>query len=279
MTVGAIVVDKVKQYHSFETTGGYIRAEQIGTEHSDLFNPILFSEIEINGIIYGTVDETVTALNSLIYTNEGVGGGGTETVTPLTDNGDNTFTYVNENSESTTIDYDVLPQYRNYDITQWEYPNTDGITIPNSSSVNLLDYLDDSYKTGITSENISELSVTEDLNGYNYIQANWQNTIEAWKIRIILEVVQNGTDFFRLILRRKVDDSIVSVTPITINSTDVPEDIITFNLITDIGGANDSYITGGFYLEFANNSGQEIELINTVNVWFQREYRKMLKTT
>jgi len=278
MNVGLITVDKVKEYHAFETTGEYIRAEQIGTEHSDLFNPIHFSEIEIDGVVYGSTNETVTALNDLIYTNETVGSGGAETVTILTDNSDSTYTYVSEDSTNTTFEvYDPF-NYRSFDITQWSKDiSLTPITITNAISYNLLDDLLESDKTSVSSTNTSALNITEDLAGQNYIQFNYQNRVESIFIRVILEVEQNAIDFFRIILRRKSDDSVISVHPLVINAADVPEKTVTCNIETYLSGVSDSFVTGGLYIQFANNSGQDIDLENNINILIKRVYQNQIK--
>lgn len=80
MQVGAIVVDKTRNYKAQETTGGKIRIESQGNEHSDLINPTLFSEIQIDGVIHNSANETVSALNKVIYNNSESNSGGTNTI-------------------------------------------------------------------------------------------------------------------------------------------------------------------------------------------------------
>lgn len=71
MQVGAIVVDKTRNYRAQETTGGEIRVENQNNEASDLFNPIHYSEIQIDGVVYNSANECVSALNKVIYNNAG----------------------------------------------------------------------------------------------------------------------------------------------------------------------------------------------------------------
>ena len=77
MTVGVITADYTRVYQAKQSTGDFVRAEMISHEMSDLFNPILFSEIEIDGVIGADANETVSLLNAIIYNSgEGTGGGG-----------------------------------------------------------------------------------------------------------------------------------------------------------------------------------------------------------
>lgn len=64
-----VVKTKPKNYNATETTNSKIRVEEIGTELSDLFSPLHFSEIEIDGVVYGSASDTVFELNKVIYTN------------------------------------------------------------------------------------------------------------------------------------------------------------------------------------------------------------------
>ena len=84
--VGVIETDLPRAYFAKISTGDYIRAEMEGTEQSDLFNPTLFSEIEIDGTVYATVNDTVSALNAVIgKSNSSAGGGSSSSSSNLED--------------------------------------------------------------------------------------------------------------------------------------------------------------------------------------------------
>ncbi len=65
--LGRIKRDEPRVYQAKEATSGEIRAESIYNEYSDLFNPIHFSQIEVNGQVFDNVKDCVTALNNVIY--------------------------------------------------------------------------------------------------------------------------------------------------------------------------------------------------------------------
>lgn len=166
---------------------------------------------------------------------------------------------------------------RNFDITQWVTTMGSGVSVPNGQVFNILQQVLSSEKTPVSATNSGQLDVilTPFLEE-DYIKPNWLGTKEMIYIRVIMDIVQGGTDYFRLILRRKSDNSIISVHPLTINNNDVPENIMTCNILTYIGSSTDSFITGGFYIQFANNSGQSITLINNINILIKRNYQQSL---
>jgi hypothetical protein len=84
MTVGVTTADYTRVYHAKQSTGGFVRAEMVSTEMSDLFNPVHFSEIEIDGVIGADANETVSLLNAIMYNSgEGTGGGGISVEEPI----------------------------------------------------------------------------------------------------------------------------------------------------------------------------------------------------
>ncbi len=75
--LGVIKRDEPRNYHAKQTVCGDIRAEMVGDEQSDLFNPIHFSKIEVDGQTFSNANDCVTALNKVIY-NDVASGGGTD---------------------------------------------------------------------------------------------------------------------------------------------------------------------------------------------------------
>lgn len=163
---------------------------------------------------------------------------------------------------------------KNLDFTQWNR-DVGSVVVGDGSNYNIFEGFIPGDKTSISAVGSGALDITSDV-GEDFIQVNWQGTIEAFNIRIIMEVQQGGTDYYRLFLRRKADDSIISVHPFSINSTDQPEDIVTINISTFVGSALDSFVTGGFYVEFANNSGGSATIANDINVLIERRYQNSL---
>ncbi len=75
--LGKIKREEPRNYHAKQTVCGDIRAEMVGDEQSDLFNPIHFSKIEVDGKTFDNANDAVTALNKVIY-NDVASGGGTD---------------------------------------------------------------------------------------------------------------------------------------------------------------------------------------------------------
>lgn len=167
---------------------------------------------------------------------------------------------------------DYVATTKTWEATQWSNTLPAQIAVPNGTAINLFDLVDDTNKTGISATTSGALSITEDPTG-DYIQTNWLNINEKLTIRVNISVDQGGTDQFRLILKRKADDSVISVHPIIINSGDVPEEIVTETITTYVNSPTDPFITGGFYIEFANDSGGNADLQNNVNILIFREYQ------
>lgn len=160
------------------------------------------------------------------------------------------------------------------DLTQWSnsIPTT---SIPNGSENNILDFITDANKTAISASTSGALNIVEDPSG-NYITGNWQGVVEKLAMRLSIGVQHGGTDFFRFLLRRKADDSIVLVAPFSSNNADVPEASITFSTISYIGSPTDPFVQDGFYVSVANNSGGGLSISSFVNILISREYETPL---
>ena len=164
---------------------------------------------------------------------------------------------------------------KEFDITQWRR-NVGSIVVPDNSTFNIFEGFTSGDKIApVSTIGPGEINITSDP-GEDFIQLDWQNVIEAIFIRVIIELQQGGTDYYRLILRRKADDSIISVHPFSMNSTDQPEDINTINIDTYVGSASDSFVTGGFYIQLANDSGGSVTIANNLDLKITRTYKQAL---
>ena len=166
----------------------------------------------------------------------------------------------------------------NFDMSQWN-KNLGSVAVPNGSIYNIFDTLIAGDKTAVSSTGDGGIDIVTDVAGEDYIQMNWRGVKEYLSIRVTMEVQQGGTDFYRLQLRRKSDDSIISVHPFSINSADQPEDVVTTNINTFIGSATDDFVTGGFYIVLANNSGGTVTIANSIDILINREYQKPIASS
>ena len=87
---GTIVVNKPRVYVAQLATKDYVRVEQVSTEHSDLFNPIIYSDLLIDGVVPVSAENAVSLLNVIVFSKAGGGGSAitTETVAEVTSKGD-----------------------------------------------------------------------------------------------------------------------------------------------------------------------------------------------
>jgi hypothetical protein len=71
LTVGVKAVDMPKTFIAKEASGGRVKIEGIGNDIGDLYKSIHFSEIEIDAVTYGTINETISALNAIVFSKAG----------------------------------------------------------------------------------------------------------------------------------------------------------------------------------------------------------------
>lgn len=169
-------------------------------------------------------------------------------------------------------------ELRSFDITQWSKTLPSNINVSNGSTYNLFESLTDSDKTAVSATNSGALSITQEVADNDHIHANWQNIVEFWTIRVLMQLDQGGTDYYRVQLRRKTDDSVVSTHPFSIDNNDMPEQSISLNILTYVGSDTDPFVNGGFYLLFLNNSGGTATITGNLNVLITRNYQIPIAT-
>lgn len=157
------------------------------------------------------------------------------------------------------------------DMTQWVQPLAADVVVPDNGAVNLLESVTDASKI-LDPGNDGTLFISPDGGDEDFIQTNWQGVLESLTIRLILKIFQSGTDYYRIILRRKVDDSIISVHPFVMAFSDMPERLAAINIETYVGGAADPFVLNGFWVEFANASGANANLQENINLLIKRKY-------
>lgn len=160
--------------------------------------------------------------------------------------------------------------------TYWSRTLPAPVVIPNGGEYNLLEALSGANKILTPIVSAGELFITADPVGEDFILMNDQGVYEKLDIRITMELDQSQTDFYRIQLRRKADDSIVSVHPFSISDPDIPESIATVNLVSYANGATDPYFTGGFYMVLVNDSGHAVDLTGALKVLITRSYGQPL---
>lgn len=155
---------------------------------------------------------------------------------------------------------------RAFTMTQWR--NTLPVPAPvlNGGVLNFSQVITEANKLSPISENIPSLGAsisTPGTGGFIALTPYDVNLRERLDFRFSIGVIQNGTDYFRIRLRRKIDGSNVNVFPVSIDEADVPEDLVTINTMSYAFGAADPFYNTGFLFDLANNSGQTI----TVTSW------------
>jgi hypothetical protein len=95
------------------------------------------------------------------------------------------------------------------------------------------------------------------------------------EIRVNFNILVGSNNFYQLSLRRWSDDSIIG-SPITIErNTDYTGQQHVF--ISYTAGANDPFVTGGFYFAFFNNSGQNVTFTDGSGILIQTKFQKPTK--
>lgn len=82
---GIIIQNKPKVYVAELVNKDYVRVEQVSTEHSDLFNPIIYTDLLIDGVIPTSGADAVSKLNAIVFS-KAEGGGSAITTETVTEN-------------------------------------------------------------------------------------------------------------------------------------------------------------------------------------------------
>ena len=132
--------------------------------------------------------------------------------------------------------------------TQWDVPSVGTNTITDGNGLNLLTLISDANLNSATSDVTGRLSIAG-----NFIKTDWVGGKMIHTVRLSLEIKTGGQQHYQVNLKRQADNSIVSSYTIERNQ-DEPAQTIEFT--TRTLSATDPYVTGGFYIELVNNSGQ-----------------------
>jgi hypothetical protein len=155
---------------------------------------------------------------------------------------------------------------RAFAVTQWRNILSTPLPVLNGGVLNFSQVIADANKVSPISETIPGLGAsisTPGTGGFIRLTPYDVTLRERLDFRFSVGVIQNGTDFFRFRLRRKVDGSNVNVFPVSIDDADIPEDLVTTSTISYAFGGSDPFYTTGFLFDLANNSGQTV----TVTSW------------
>lgn len=175
-------------------------------------------------------------------------------------------------------------QVRTFDVTQWSNQNISPIVVPDGTAYGIFDLLTDAQKIQDTGNpangqiNITQSNTPDPGTGAigNYIKMDWLGTFETLEIRVNIGIDQSATDYMRMQLVRRSDGTVISTIPFSIDSNDVPEKIISVTTISYVASNLDPFVTSGFRLRVANDSGQALSIVDGINVLIARRYRRPL---
>lgn len=262
-----------------------------------------FNEWEIDGTVSASLSDCLENIQTIIYidlsgSGGSVGGGTSFTPTDLpTDYGVTLGDVATSNDYNDLDNLPTIPStlvtsvnnvvsdnsgninLRNFDLTQWSTDLVAPLSLLDGTALNIFEILSNTDKTTVSATNTGTLDITEDAT-QDYIQTNWLGTVESLNIRFISQATYRGNQgnliTLRLILRRKSDNSIISVHPLSIEGGVLPENTITTSVTTYVGSATDSFVTDGFYIELANDSGTDIDIEDSLNILIERRYQTSL---
>jgi hypothetical protein len=155
---------------------------------------------------------------------------------------------------------------RAFTMTQWRNVLSVPVPVANGGVLNFSQVITEANKISPISETIPGLGAqisTPGTGGFIQLNPYDFNLRERLDFRFSVGVIQNGLDYFRIRLRRKLDGTNVNVFPVGIDEGDVPEDLVTLATISYAFGSSDPFYTTGFLFDLANSSGQTI----TVTSW------------
>ena len=91
--------------------------------------------------------------------------------------------------------------------------------------------------------------------------------------RVNFGIVSGSTQYYGLSLRRYIDDSIIGSEIVLQRQNDVEGVQVTFASYTN--GAADPFVIGGFYFALRNDSGNSVEIFDSIGILIQNQYQKL----
>ena len=91
--------------------------------------------------------------------------------------------------------------------------------------------------------------------------------------RVNFGIVSGSTQYYGLSLRRYIDDSIIGSEIVVQRQNDVEGVQVTFASYTN--GAADPFVIGGFYFALRNDSGNSVEIFDSIGILIQNQYQKL----
>lgn len=119
--------------------------------------------------------------------------------------------------------------------------------VADGTSINILTLFDNVADKQAISDRYDQLDITTDKIITTYTGSKTLHTI-----RLIFDISVGNLQFYQIELRRKSDDSVISVHGMNRNP-DQPTQ--TINIVTRTLSPTDPFVIGGFYLAFVNQSG------------------------
>lgn len=151
---------------------------------------------------------------------------------------------------------------------QWDNNSVGSQTINNGAEINIFpNVIAEANKNSIFTDSFDEL-VVDDANGR--IKTTWRGRKMVHTIRINLDIPTGNTQFYRMELRRKIDDSVVATKTIFRNPDETKQ---TIEFTTRTLNDTDPYVIDGFYISFVNNSGVSATLSNAMQLLIVTQYQ------
>lgn len=105
-----------------------------------------------------------------------------------------------------------------------------------------------------------------------YVGTAYENQRLHHTFRVNFGIVGGSNQYYGLSLRRYTDDSIIGSEIVVQRQNDVEGVQVTFASYTN--GAADPFVIGGFYFALRNNTGQDVQIFDSIGILIQNEYQK-----
>lgn len=137
--------------------------------------------------------------------------------------------------------------------------------IADDGVLNMLTLFDNVLDKQAISDKYDQLDISTDKILTKYRGAKTLHTI-----RLIFDIATGNIQFYQLELRRKSDDSVISVHALNRNPDQTTQ---TVNILTRTLAVNDPFVTGGFYLAFVNQSGLACTITGNLQLIIISQYQ------
>ena len=150
----------------------------------------------------------------------------------------------------------VMTGYKLFTRSQWNRTLTQDVAIANNTAINLFNgttALREADKIAAGTDSYDPYTIVT-----NKIVVPWAGVVLHHSIRVNFTFATGGTETATVILRRASDNTIIGAPIICQRNSDDANNQVIFN--TYSSSATDPFVTGGFYIEIRNQSGNAVTL-------------------